>query len=116
MKLVIDRKKWGRGELFGMLLNDAGKMCCLGFLGLACGLPENVIRDVAMPANVFGKSAKRNNDKWAKMINRGGGDDSTRLAKSLAVINDNTNTSDKQKERKITQKFKTIGVDVKFKN
>lgn len=114
MKLVIDRKKWGRGELFGMLLNDAGKMCCLGFLGLACGLPENVIRDVAMPANVFGKSAKRNNDKWAKMINRG--DDSTRLAKSLAVINDNTNTSDKQKERKITQKFKTIGVDVKFKN
>lgn len=32
-ELVIDRAKWGKGAL----LTNEGKMCCLGFLSVACG-------------------------------------------------------------------------------
>jgi hypothetical protein len=112
MKLIIDRKKWGRGTNDGRLL-FRGKMCCLGFLGLQCGLSENQIRGKHMPYSVF-VSVKRNKSVWAKMINTI--IDSTVLANDLATINDNPNTSDTQKEFKITQKFKEIGVEVKFKN
>lgn len=36
MKLTIDRSKWLRGDPNSMLLRPTdGRMCCLGFLGLA---------------------------------------------------------------------------------
>lgn len=45
MELVIDRSKWVRGPNgHSCLLNDDGKMCCLGFLALADGmLPEEIL-------------------------------------------------------------------------
>ena len=46
MKLVIDRATWLRGEGHeqSYLLRECdGKMCCLGFFALACGLhPERI--------------------------------------------------------------------------
>lgn len=39
-KLVIDRALWGKGAL----LQEDGKMCCLGHLGRACGVDKNYLR------------------------------------------------------------------------
>lgn len=44
-ELVIDRAKWGKGAL----LNSEGKMCCLGFLSKACGVPDEEIKYVPFP-------------------------------------------------------------------
>lgn len=42
--LTIERSKWIRGDAFDTaLLNDNGKMCCLGFDAIACGLPAALI-------------------------------------------------------------------------
>lgn len=34
---TVDRARWGKNAL---KRRDNGKMCCLGFLSLACGVPE----------------------------------------------------------------------------
>ena len=31
-KVIISRKRWGTGAQGGNLLNEEGKMCCLGFI------------------------------------------------------------------------------------
>lgn len=47
LKLVIDRTKWWRGDgpahsaLLSRSEPSRGKMCCLGFLSLACGYRES---------------------------------------------------------------------------
>lgn len=61
-KLVIDRAKWGVGCLLrgpNNLLNhdpagwgplrEPGKMCCLGFLAKACGIPDEKLVDLGFP-------------------------------------------------------------------
>ena len=54
-KLVIDRSRWARGGINGdpRLLNKDGCMCCLGFLALACGIPEDDIRDKGEPSETL---------------------------------------------------------------
>lgn len=45
--VVIEREKWlhGEGSLESCLLRSSdGKMCCLGFASLACGLDQEQIR------------------------------------------------------------------------
>jgi hypothetical protein len=60
MKLTIDRKKWLRGTGDSFLLSPRdGKMCCLGFYALACGLTENDIRDQLTPVGVYKQHDKR---------------------------------------------------------
>ncbi len=52
-QLVIDRNRWYRGEGFGggSLLQPDGKMDCIGFYAVACGVdPENL--DVGTPAAI----------------------------------------------------------------
>lgn len=42
MKLFIERSRWARGTGFGKLIDSANgdRMCCLGFLGMACGATD----------------------------------------------------------------------------
>jgi hypothetical protein len=69
-ELTIDRAQWGVGEEGGYLYNSATKkMCCLGFLALACGQREADIigcmlpRDGTVPTGFYAHlSAARAND------------------------------------------------------
>lgn len=58
--LVIQRTKWLRGEHESFLLRDDGKMCCLGFLGMKCGLSEEDIYEEQFPSD----SSSENKSKW----------------------------------------------------
>lgn len=54
--LTIDRTRWyrGQGDRESRLLRSKdGKMCCLGFDALACGLEEKNIIDVGFPSQVM---------------------------------------------------------------
>ena len=56
MKLVIDESKWLRGEGHEhsrLLREKDGKMCCLGFLALACGFSEKEIKGRGGPDNIY---------------------------------------------------------------
>jgi hypothetical protein len=118
MKLTIDRQKWGRGASGGSLLElNSGKMCCLGFLGLACGLKEDQIKAKAMPHEVK-EAPTKNKTKWKSMIAKDdcGTFGNSSLASKLANINDAQGTTDKQKEQAIKRQFKKIDIDVTFEN
>lgn len=49
---TVKRSKWLRGEGHGnsyLLRPNDGKMCCLGFLGIACGAEKEDIFDNENP-------------------------------------------------------------------
>lgn len=54
MKITVKRSEWLRGKRFGesYLLREDGKKCCIGFLCLQAGLPEDDILYVDMIANL----------------------------------------------------------------
>jgi hypothetical protein len=45
IKVTVDRAKWYRGEGpdLSRLLRGDGKMCCIGFLGKAMGIPDDAM-------------------------------------------------------------------------
>lgn len=58
IKVIIDRATWLRGEgpYKSSLLRAAdGKMCCLGFAALACGIDKSYIIDYDAPCRFMGK-------------------------------------------------------------
>ena len=136
--LIIDRKKWGRGRTGGSLLTDefsevTGKMCCLGFFSRNCGfkpkeirgigLPEEVIENLMNDVDTYGTMTKaETKEKLFNKLKKRGFDlksfkkIGTGLANKLALINDNTDTTDETKERKITELFGKVGIKVKFVN
>lgn len=56
MDLIIDRAKWLRGTAAVrgsyLLRKEDGKMCCLGFLALACGYTKEEIRGKSSPSDL----------------------------------------------------------------
>lgn len=52
--LVINRPQWlrGQGSYQSRLLDWDGRMCCLGFDALACGLTNDDIRGISSPWGV----------------------------------------------------------------
>jgi len=59
----IDRSKWrfaNHGNGITNLLNSYGYMCCLGFLGRACGIKDSELSQVGKPSQV--------DDEWKKLF------------------------------------------------
>jgi hypothetical protein len=109
-ELVIDRKRWLRGEgaaASKLLRPEDGKMCCLGFYGLSCGLGEAELLDACTPGSRGGMAL------WpAWMGSRDEGADNRGLAWDvwqLMSFND-----DEPTESKIAAIFARHGVTVRF--
>ena len=126
-KLVIDRKKWLRGQGAGTLLvtedwRDArepdifpvGNMCCLGFECLRHGVSEDELGGETFPKNL----SKRERVKlpaWLGQIDTNG-DHIDETVVVLARVNDATDLSEGARELEITRLFATQGVEVEFIN
>ena len=123
-KLTINRKRWLRGQKDSVLRNEEGLMCCLGFYCLLKkfkisdifnrSAPEEVLKrtrvDVINKTTKLGRLLIDNDNEEGKIINN------NEVCNDLMICNDNTDISDKQRERRITQLFKKINVEVKFVN
>jgi len=53
-KLTIDRARWVNGNHGheSQLLNSHGEMCCLGFLGKACGVSDDSMLSTLYPSGI----------------------------------------------------------------
>jgi hypothetical protein len=102
--ITIDREKWLRGSWKSSLLNSEGKMCCLGMAARQCGFEEKDILQKDSPASI----------DWTPFLNRTGGNN--RLTMTMMSWNDKTIYTDAQREKKLTELFKRMGVTLKFKN
>jgi hypothetical protein len=131
--VIVDRTKWYRGRGFSsskLLIQNGehtGKMCCLGFASLACGLTEDQIQDKSAPG------AACNTVLWAggKIPNRmlrfistssydyGKKDGlylNFQVTKYMMNINDCMRTKDYVRESQLTELAATIGLNLTFIN
>lgn len=127
-KLTIDRRKWGRGNTGGSLLNKNGLKCCLGFACTALGFKNRDILDEGIPSDLVStytkekarsKSVEKSRAKkldWLVEENGSGKFRASSAVNQLVGINDDSLTSDNYKEAEITRIFKENGVKVKFIN
>lgn len=128
MKLVIDRKRWQRGDsnLAALLHLQTGKMCCLGFFGLLCGYDEKDILGLADPADCVDNIGKNKWPEWAivrkeRSVKVDIGEwetkidlDNTDDIEQLITANDDGGITDEVREAKITRIFARNGVEVEF--
>ena len=106
MKLIIDRAKWLRGDERSCLLRvEDRKMCCLGFLGLACGAVEDEITACPSPSSAVqvpwpsGLIVRKRN---------------TPACSSLMLVNDDPTLSDTDREAELTRLFRQLNIEVEF--
>ena len=114
MKFTIDRKRWLRGEGSDksfLLRPSDGKMCCLGFYALACGVSEWTITGASLPrwAHTYPEHAQ-----WLFGSRRSALCESP--CETLAAINDDmfSITTEAIREEKIVAVFAQYGVEVEF--
>lgn len=109
LKLVIKRSKWLRGEggdCSYLLRKSDKKMCCLGFLALACGYTRKNISGYAEPTCLV------DNKFPLGLIDEKGR--STPKCNSLMDINDSETFTDSVRELELKILFKKINVRVQF--
>jgi hypothetical protein len=107
-ELVIDRARWGQGALKRI---DSGKMCCLGFLAVACGVPE----DELFFTGISGNSAMgMPRPEWAEKYGMPAGVTYTLGWQTLAAeINDSAIPME-DKEVKLIALFDDHGITLSF--
>ena len=111
MKFIIKRSNWlrGKGSFRSRLLNDYGEMCCLGFLGKACGMSKRTLYGQTCPIMVdeFGV-------RYPEKIINAKTKSNTKACKRLMVTNDSERIKDSDREKSLKRQFKRIGITVKF--
>lgn len=112
-KFVIDRSKWlrGQGSINSYLLDNEGKMCCLGFYAQECGLRPQDIKNVAEPITVVVSKKK---DWNSFLIATDGAVDNSPDTWKLMEINDDPKLDDKVREKFIKDRFAEHDIKVKF--
>jgi hypothetical protein len=121
MELVIDRSKWLRGEggtQSYLMRRYDGKMCCLGFYCLACGLTERQIIDIQSPNTLMiGMNFDRPNllkDTHGSWLIHTHDTAISKVAADLMDLNDDQRLSEHKREQAITEIFARHDVTVTF--
>ncbi len=107
---TVDRATWLHGENRDTFLKrrDDGKKCCLGFLALACGIPEEAITGV----RVLKHLDEPDRMKLPVQLH-------PQYLSALMELNDEQLIayglpSDTEREARLTRMFSTAGIDVTF--
>lgn len=116
-ELVIQRSMWGcrthPAHPTSYLVRDDGKMCCLGFLGRACGV--NMQRRQPMPVYI--------QNEWPGWTRRellygtlGPGERAYAELGKAAAINDDPDIAMAEKETLLIALFATVGITLRFED
>lgn len=119
-KLVIDRQKWYRGnqnndptcgEGSKLLRRTDGKMCCLGFDAVACGIDSRTIEGVGfldhftIACENFKKLLPHHFDKYGAR---------SQFVAEAAAINDDRGIPDENKEARLKTLFAEQNIELEF--
>jgi hypothetical protein len=124
-ELVIDERRWlhaekddPEGNYEGMLRNEEGKMCCLGFFAQSCGVKAKDMLNLGMPADLNRIPKKLREMAFdAEDFGDGDVDYSTKdVIQDLADANDEEGLTLARRKQRITRLFRQIGVGVTFVN
>lgn len=116
---VIDRSKWRCGGKTNddhgdtCLLNDQGRMCCLGQVLKQDGVADGLLLHRGMPANAFGLKAKQ--EHWTLADTQDGAHKNARIAEVMAETNDRPKISQTERERELKKLAEQVGHTLVFK-
>jgi len=113
MKLVIDRSRWIRGldpRASYLIRREDQKMCCLGFYGLACGVPSEELLGKFSPndSKTFAALQPWLISEWSALEGM-----LSASCNNLMRYNDSI-LYDSNREKLITLEFAKHGVEVEF--
>ena len=116
MNFQIKRSKWLRGQRAKSVLLDVnGNQCCLGALASACGIASENIFDIQEPENISLLFEDLPKDYSFLVYNAIENlIFNTDTAYNLMQINDDSRTSDTEKEAKITEILRIQKINVEF--
>lgn len=110
MKLTIKRSEWLHGEggrVSRLLRATDNKMCCLGFLGIACGLTRDEILGKSEPSEIT-------SSKWIKGLILDSSE-GTETCHQLMMANDSLSyLFETKREARIISLFAELDVQVEF--
>lgn len=95
----------------GTLYRD-GERCCLGFLGLACGLTDSQMVGSGTPEDVLPS-------KWPDALVEKSNDygcSDTSLCNQIVSTNDDIDLEPAERERLLTELFSHAGIEVEFRD
>lgn len=108
---TIDRSKWRKGTM----LDDDGRMCAMGFVAEAIGIPKTHFKHSGRP-NIYNPEDRK---KWgeAGFLKCNGSNIPVLIGVVDKVIrtNDNSKIDTKTREKKLKEIFSEVGIKLKFK-
>ena len=116
-KVVVKRSKWLRGNpVRSVLLNESGRMCCLGFAGLKAGLSKADIWGLGAPSEVSAEAAGILQHSTMRGLCRADFNFSvnTRTCNALMKTNDKPNVPLPTRESKLRELGKKVGIRFTF--
>ncbi len=118
-QFTINRATWLRGEggpTSSLMRPRDGKMCCLGFLGLACGVPAEELQYQGHFSSMSreARSVLPPGFVDESLVDGGGSSFETAACNYIILVNDATHLSDADRELYITFQLVALGIEVKF--
>lgn len=135
MEFTVDRSKWLTKEVLGvqggpisseLLHASSGLMCCLGHLGLACGIKPAALAGSYYPTNVPTKEDRALFPEGL-LVEGPGSPMGSKVMYRIAALNDGAdyedtgfergqmeNMTQAQREAALTEEFAKLGITVKF--
>lgn len=111
IKVTINRSEWHRGNgenspsaLVMRAGPNAGKMCCLGFAGIACGVPRQDMIGVCTPSGLplmYDEMMPKGSYTEVMLVND-------------SALGENDVSSEADREVKITALFAMLGMEPEF--
>lgn len=109
-EFTVDCDIWLRGSQDSKLKNNKSHMCCLGFLGEACNVINFDHKDFHSYKSCYPKDLEKYEfEKYPKLP-------PGVTWKSFADINDKAGILTEQRIKLLKERFKKIGIKVKFIN
>jgi hypothetical protein len=108
MKFIVDRKTWYRGKGNGgsSLLRSDGKMCCIGFVGRQCGIPDKNLLGFA----VVGRGLEHELFPiWMKPFSKS-------AIGEAYTTNDTIRLTESEREAKLKEIFLREGDEIEFQD
>lgn len=119
---IVRRKKWLRGSANGMLRNENGAKCCLGFVCSQLGYKD--LGGLDTPSEAADRATtllEQRNFKKARiplveigLVNNKGSD--TRICNKMMQVNDKLNLSSAEREEKLKKLALKAGFRLTFKD
>lgn len=102
-ELVIPRSQWGKGRL---RLTASDKMCCLGHLSVACGVPPEDLHGENFPLPSWTSVPE-----WARYPHRSAMPRAAPIMQRAAAINDSDRST---REAELIELFASQGIALSF--